>query len=38
MISLENEAFNTFTKFPKNVSNLGKIVIAAGFKKWPKVP
>ena len=29
--------FNTFTKMPKNVGDLGKIIVAKGFKKLPKV-
>ena len=29
--------FDTFTKFPKNVGDLGKFIVAKGFKKWPKV-
>ena len=29
MISLE--------KLPKNVGDLGKVMVAKGFKKWPKV-
>ena len=38
MISLEKMIdFDTFTKLPKNVSNLGKSVVAKGFKKLPKV-
>ena len=24
-------------KFPKNVGDLGKLIAAKGFKKWPKV-
>ena len=38
MISLEKMIdFDTFTKLPKNVSNLGKSIVAKGFKKLPKV-
>ena len=29
--------FYTFTKMAKNVSNLGKIIVATGFEKLPKV-
>ena len=29
--------FNTFTKFAKNVGDLGKLIVAKGFKKLPKV-
>ena len=29
--------FNSFTKLPKNVGDLGKSIIAKGFKKLPKV-
>jgi len=29
--------FDTFTKIAKNVGNLGKIILATGFKKLPKV-
>ena len=29
--------FEKFTKFPKNVGNLGKIIVATGFEKLPKV-
>ena len=29
--------FDTFTKFPKNVANLGKIIVATGSEKLPKV-
>ena len=28
--------FNTFTNMPKNVENLGKLIVAKGFKKLPK--
>ena len=28
--------FDTFTKLPNNVSNLGKILIATGFECLPK--
>ena len=27
---------DTFTKMPKNVRNLGKLIVAEGFKKLPK--
>ena len=29
--------FDTFTELPKNVGDLGKLIIAKGFKKLPKV-
>ena len=29
--------FGTFTKLPKNVEDLGKLIVAKGFKKLPKV-
>ena len=29
--------FNTFTKIAKNVGDLGKLILAKCFKKWPKV-
>ena len=29
--------FNTFTKLPKNVGDLGKWIVAKGFKNLPKV-
>ena len=29
--------FNTFKKFPKNVGDLGKLIVAKGFKKLPKL-
>ena len=29
--------FNTFTKMPKNVGDLGKLIGAKGFKNLPKV-
>ena len=29
--------FNTFTKLPKNVCDLGKIIAATSFGKLPKV-
>ena len=28
--------FDTFTKLPNNVSNLGKIIVAASFEFLPK--
>ena len=28
--------FDTFAKLPKNVGDLGKIIVAKGFKKLPK--
>ena len=29
--------FDTFTKLPKNVVDLGKLIVAKGFKKLPKL-
>ena len=29
--------FDTFTKVPSNVGDLGKFIVAKGFKKLPKV-
>ena len=29
--------FDTFTKLPKSVGDLGKIIVAKGFEKLPKV-
>ena len=29
--------FDSFTKLPKNVGDLGKLKVAKGFKKLPKV-
>ena len=29
--------FDTFIKLPKNVGDLGKLIVAKGFKKFPKV-
>ena len=29
--------FDTFKKLPKNVRDLGKLIVAKGFKKLPKV-
>ena len=38
MISLENDIFLTpLQKLPKNVGNLGKLIVAKGFEKLPKV-
>ena len=38
MISLENDRFLTpLQKLPKNVGDLGKLIVAKGFKKLPKV-
>ena len=28
---------DTFTKLPKNVEDLGKLIVTKGFKKLPKV-
>ena len=38
MISLKKMIdFDRFKKLPKNVGDLGKIIAAKGFKKFPKV-
>ena len=38
MISLEKiKILTPLQKLPKNVGDLGKLVAAKGFKKWPKV-
>ena len=38
MISLENDRFLTpLQKLPKNVWDLGKLIVTKGFKKLPKV-
>ena len=38
MISLEKwMILAPFQKLPKNVENLGKLIVAKGFKKLPKV-
>ena len=38
MILLEKKKdFDTFKKLPKNVVNLGKIIVAICFEKLPKV-
>ena len=38
MISLEKLIIMTpLQKLPKNVRDLGKLIAAKGFKKWPKV-
>ena len=29
--------FDNFTKMPKNVGDLGKLIVAKGFKNLPKV-
>ena len=29
--------FDTLQKLPKNVGDLGKLIVAKGFKKLPKV-
>ena len=29
--------FDTITKLPKNVGDLGKLIVAKSFKKLPKV-
>ena len=31
------KVFDTFKKLPKNVSDLGKIIVATGFEKLSKV-
>ena len=38
MISLEKQIIlTTLKKLPKNVGDLGKLIVAKGFKKFPKV-
>ena len=38
MISLEKiNDLTPLQKLPKNVGDLGKLIVATGFKKWPKV-
>ena len=38
MISLKNDRFwHLFKKLPKNVGDLGKLIVAKGYKKLPKV-
>ena len=38
MIFLENlKILTPLQKFPKNVGDLGKLIVAQGFKKLPKV-
>ena len=38
MITLERWLIlTTLQKLPKNVGDLGKLIVAKGFKKWPKV-
>ena len=38
MISLEKlKILTPLQKLPKNVGDLGKFIVAKGFKKWPKV-
>ena len=38
MISLEKlEIFSPLQKLPKNVGDLGKLIVAKGFEKLPKV-
>ena len=38
LIPLENDRFLTpLQKLPKNVGDLGKLIVAKGFKKLPKV-
>ena len=36
-LSRKIKDFDTFTKLPKNVGDLGKLIVAAGFEKLPKV-
>ena len=37
MISLEKwKILTSLPKLPKNVENLGKLIVATGFKKLPK--
>ena len=31
------KSFDTFKKLPKNVGDLGKIIVAIGFEKLPNV-
>ena len=31
------QGFDTFTKIPKNMEDLGKLIVAKGFKKLLKV-
>ena len=39
MISLQKwKILTPLQKLPKNVSNLGKIIVATGFEKLPKDP
>ena len=38
MITLENlKILTPLQKLPKNVGDLGKLIVAKGFKKFPKV-
>ena len=37
MISLEKKILTPLQKLPKNVGNLGKLIVARGFKSLPKV-
>ena len=38
MISLEKlKILTPLQKSPKNVRDLGKLIVATGFEKWPKV-
>ena len=38
MISLEKiKILTPLQKLPKNVGDLGKLIVAPGFEKWPKV-
>ena len=34
---LKNDDFDTFTKLPKNVGDVGKLIFAKGFKNLSKV-
>ena len=39
MISVEKlKILTTFQKLPKNVGDLGKLIVATGFEKLPKRP
>ena len=37
IISLENKRFSPLQKLPKNKGDFGKIIVAIGFEKLPKV-
>ena len=39
MTSLEKlKVLTPFQKLPKNLGDLGKLIVAKGFEKFPKVP